>query len=1751
MLSSNHGILSATNRVQHGQLGQYGCDMEEKQVANMNFIRHLVRCLVVLIVSLSIAPVWADSELPQDVDPRPSEPQLESLLSILRGTPENGWVRVNLNEFEDVWTPVELRVLYNGGAPVTPEPVISAWSSFAWDSRRGDLVIYGGGHANYGGNEVYRWRGTSRQWERISLPSEMIFDGILWSAIDGVDWAPNSAHTYDNNIYLPGVDRFLTFGGAAYQHGGSYRLRELDGSYRSTGPYFFDLSLADGNKVGGSTGSHPQWSGPHAEILGGEMWENRDVPGNIPNASFPASYIDGATGYAWEDGKDVVYVSANSGSTALALYRYTINNLFDPAQDGWEKVGRYWNVVHGQGTGAYLPGLDIFVRTGRSFFAYWDLAFSGPSNNDVAFFPFDASGEFVLDKGYGMDYDPSRNRLLLWKEGADVWALYPPAVVSTQGWDLEKLESPLIINEFPALGAGSGVLGKWKYIAQLDAFMALQDKRAGNVWLYKPEDWVEPSTDWPRILVTEPVSEGVVVPGDDLMISAMASDADGVITEVELLVNGQTIASFVEPPYTTVLGAVSAGVYTLEAIARDNDGNESISPAVSVIVENPLVSPPTVILTAPQSGSSYREGEDILLSAEASDADGSVSQVEFFRGGVSLGVDLTAPYTVIWQDAAAGSYTLTAEATDDEGAKRTSAGVTVDVEEVINQPPSVVIEAPLNGSVYDEGSDIEISATATDGDGSVSGVEFFWDGNSLGEDATAPYTVIWNGVAEGNYTLTAVATDDGGAQQTSQPVTVNVEGDNTPPGDLVVLRDGFNNYAGAADTALNRYFRTAALGSREELSSRNDTYNPLIRFAIFSGEGGPVLEGAVITSAKLSLYKSSYYNYSYRAHAVLLDWSEEEATWEQAADGMPWSELGGSGSGSDYAVAGSPQGEAGWTPGWLELDVTESVQAMSLGQQSNYGWHLVGVSGNSNTKYFYAREHLDDPSLRPRLEIYYQADGNANLRPTVTLTAPQSGSSYTEGEDILLSAEASDADGSVSQVEFFRGGVSLGVDLTAPYTVIWQDAAAGSYTLTAEATDDEGAKRTSAGVTVDVEEVINQPPSVVIEAPLNGSVYDEGSDIEISATATDGDGSVSGVEFFWDGNSLGLDATAPYTVIWNGVAEGNYTLTAVATDDGGAQQTSQPVTVNVEGDNTPPGDLVVLRDGFNNYAGAADTALNRYFRTAALGSREELSSRNDTYNPLIRFAIFSGEGGPVPEGAVITSAKLSLYKSSYYNYSYRAHAVLLDWSEEEATWEQAADGMPWSELGGSGSGSDYAVAGSPQGEAGWTPGWLELDVTESVQAMSLGQQSNYGWHLVGVSGNSNTKYFYAREHLDDPSLRPRLEIYYQADGNANLRPTVTLTAPQSGSSYTEGEDILLSAEASDADGSVSQVEFFRGGVSLGVDLTAPYTVIWQDAAAGSYTLTAEATDDEGAKRTSAGVTVDVEEVINQPPSVVIEAPLNGSVYDEGSDIEISATATDGDGSVSGVEFFWDGNSLGLDATAPYTVIWNGVAEGNYTLTAVATDDGGAQQTSQPVTVNVEGDNTPPGDLVVLRDGFNNYAGAADTALNRYFRTAALGSREELSSRNDTYNPLIRFAIFSGEGGPVPEGAVITSAKLSLYKSSYYNYSYRAHAVLLDWSEEEATWEQAADGMPWSELGGSGSGSDYAVAGSPQGEAGWTPGWLELDVTESVQAMSLGQQSNYGWHLVGVSGNSNTKYFYAREHLDDPSLRPRLEIYYQY
>lgn len=99
---------------------------------------------------------------------------------------------------------------------------------------------------------------------------------------------------------------------------------------------------------------------------------------------------------------------------------------------------------------------------------------------------------------------------------------------------------------------------------------------------------------------------------------------------------------------------------------------------------------------------------------------------------------------------------------------------------VENFPPSVSITSPgtSTASTYNAPATIPLSVKASDMDGTITKVSYYHESTLIGTTTSAPFSYTWNNVPAGKYSITAVATDSGGASTTSTPVSITV---NNPP----------------------------------------------------------------------------------------------------------------------------------------------------------------------------------------------------------------------------------------------------------------------------------------------------------------------------------------------------------------------------------------------------------------------------------------------------------------------------------------------------------------------------------------------------------------------------------------------------------------------------------------------------------------------------------------------------------------------------------------------------------------------------------------------------------------------------------------------------------------------------------------------------------------------------------------------------------------------------------------------------------
>jgi hypothetical protein len=184
--------------------------------------------------------------------------------------------------------------------------------------------------------------------------------------------------------------------------------------------------------------------------------------------------------------------------------------------------------------------------------------------------------------------------------------------------------------------------------------------------------------------------------------------------------------------------------------------------------------PPTVAITTPGAGATYTAPATVTITAAATAAPGAtITQVEFLQGTTVVGTATASPFTFSWTNVAAGSYSLTARATDSRTAKATSSPVTITVGAAA--PTLAIAAAPgLDGSTVNEATVlINGSITAPPNSGvTVNGMLA-----TVGTDNQ--FSVNDVPLSAGANTITLVVTTQDGATA-SQAITINSSGAAAP-----------------------------------------------------------------------------------------------------------------------------------------------------------------------------------------------------------------------------------------------------------------------------------------------------------------------------------------------------------------------------------------------------------------------------------------------------------------------------------------------------------------------------------------------------------------------------------------------------------------------------------------------------------------------------------------------------------------------------------------------------------------------------------------------------------------------------------------------------------------------------------------------------------------------------------------------------------------------------------------------------------
>lgn len=627
---------------------------------------------------------------------------------------------------------------------------------------------------------------------------------------------------------------------------------------------------------------------------------------------------------------------------------------------------------------------------------------------------------------------------------------------------------------------------------------------------------------------------------------------------------------------------------------------------------------------------------------------------------------------------------------------------------------------------------------------------------------------------------------------------------------------------------------------------------------------------------------------------------------------------------------------------------TNGTVPMDIGRNPDGSFHLNGLVDEVR---------IYDRALTPADIAAIMAP--ANQPPTVELTSPTSGATFTAPAAIALAADASDPENHVSDVQFFAGTTLLGTATAPPYAFTWSSVPAGSYSLTAVVRDAEGASTASAAVGITVMPPSNLPPAVELTSPSAGATFTAPATITLTAAASDPENRLAEVQFFSGTTLLGTAATAPYTFTWTSVATGFYSIAALARDADGGSTVSTPVEIAV----TAPADQPLAHWNFDEGVGTTATDVGGGLTATLEGGATWAAGRSGYAVKLNGSTAYVGVPGlDVASAGLTLAAWVNPFSAGEYQ---RIISKATDAADHAHYWmlsETPVEGRRRLRFRlKTGSTTTTLIAASGDLPVGT---WYHAAATYDgatmrvyLNGVEVGRTSKSGTiatdAIVPVNIGRNPDGSYPLNGLvDDVRIYDRalsaaeITAVMEPTGEpTNQPPVVELTSPLAGATFTAPATITMTAAASDPENRLTDVQFFSGTTLLDTDATAPYSFTWSSVPVGSYVLTALARDADGASTASIPLEVTVTAVATWIVAFTASADHDSAVTSYV--VDVFASGADPDTAIALAT-----SDLGKpqpDATGEIyidrTSFFEALAAGDYVITVSAVGLGGSTRSS--------------------------------------------------------------------------------------------------------------------------------------------------------------------------------------------------------------
>lgn len=369
-----------------------------------------------------------------------------------------GWCEIRVSDdhpsISSVWpNPIDRKTRMVTG----PAAILLAWNSAAFDEKRGLMYFMGGGHADYGGNEVYEFDLNSGAWARLTEPSPLdyLFVAADYNSRADTPWrrlcwmphtptVPAIAHTYDGLQFSRKSDTFFyharkAANGACFED----KVDRYKDNLAVLGPHlessvgWFEFNPSRSQERNGLK-----------PLTWRKVLDFYDLRAHSLHDSFPTS------------------AELPDGNILFGTNFFTV--IIDPKNPSPKALQLFSKVADwGDGTRIYDAGRDVVWSIhGRVL-----LAFAAKTGQLVR----TIKTEFNHGKSIALD---KKGNIVSWDGGFNIYELDPDAADSK--WRQINWKG-----YGPGKRSGDGrVYGKWVYIKEHDVFAGIANHKTG-VWIYK------------------------------------------------------------------------------------------------------------------------------------------------------------------------------------------------------------------------------------------------------------------------------------------------------------------------------------------------------------------------------------------------------------------------------------------------------------------------------------------------------------------------------------------------------------------------------------------------------------------------------------------------------------------------------------------------------------------------------------------------------------------------------------------------------------------------------------------------------------------------------------------------------------------------------------------------------------------------------------------------------------------------------------------------------------------------------------------------------------------------------------------------------------------------------------------------------------------------------------------------------------------------------------------------------------------